>query len=159
MTSLDICLGDTFDSVIYGVVTADSIGVIATFNKAAERLFGYSASEVVGRNVMMLMTEPDRSRHPQYLERYRATGIRNVMGEEREVRGLRKDGSTFPFILSITDSHMLGESVIIAFIHDLSDQKAKESELLARAEKLAKVERIAHLGSWRKDFADGALDW
>ena len=81
------------DSAVDAIVTADERGVIRSFNRAAERLFGYRAKEAIGQPISLPMPEPDRSCHQQYIERYLATGDAHIMGIGREVEAQRKDGS------------------------------------------------------------------
>jgi len=83
------------------IVTIDEAGTVSTFSAAAERMFGYQAREVIGRNVRMLMPEPFRSEHDDHLERYAATGEAHVVGYGRETVGQRRDGTTFPIHLAI----------------------------------------------------------
>src|SRR4026207_1600025 len=86
---------------------------------AAERLFGYSAGEVVGRNVDMLMPSPYREEHDSYLSRYFATGRAKIIGIGREVQGRRKDGQTFPLHLSVGQITIQGERKFTGILHDL----------------------------------------
>src|SRR5262249_26064686 len=83
------------ESALDGIIMIDDRGRIELFNPAAERLFGYSAGEVIGESVSLLMPSPDRERHDGYLARYLATGVGTVIGTNRTVTALRKDGSTF----------------------------------------------------------------
>ncbi len=89
------------ESAIDGIITIDSEGRIETMNPAALKLFGYKPDEVTGRNICILMPEPNRSAHDGYLEHHRRTGENRIIGSGREVVGLRKDKSTFPFRLSL----------------------------------------------------------
>src|SRR5262245_3101611 len=88
-------------SAVAAIITIDTRGRIDTVNPAAERMFGYPAVEILGRNINMLMPEPYRSQHDTYLAKYLATGQRQIIGIGREVAGLRKDGTTFPMHLSV----------------------------------------------------------
>ncbi|MEL6182950.1 MAG: PAS domain S-box protein, partial [Myxococcota bacterium] len=92
------------ETVVSGIITIDTSGLIITFNPAAERMFGYAANEVIGHNVRVLMPEPYCTQHDAYLDRFLTTGKRNVIGIGREVRGRRKDGTTFPLDLGISET-------------------------------------------------------
>src|SRR5262245_59629170 len=89
-------------------------------------MFGYSGSELLGRNVDMLMPEPYRSQHDTYIAKYLATGRRQIIGIGREVAGLRKDGSTFPMHLSVGEFAIRGARYFTGTIVDLSTQRAAE---------------------------------
>ncbi len=80
------------DAAVDAVIVIDARGLIETFNRAAEKLFGFAASEVLGQNVSLLMPEPDRSAHDSYLQRYLTTGEAHVIGIGREVQARRRDG-------------------------------------------------------------------
>ena len=117
------------DNMVDGVITIDQQGVIASFSKAASRIFGYQASEVMGRNVSMLMPEPHRSHHDGYLRHYETTGEARVINIGRDVEGRRKDGSTFPMHLSVSQTHQLGERVFIGLVQDISQRRRAEEEI------------------------------
>lgn len=118
------------DNAGEGIITTDRAGIVESFNHAASRLFGYSASEVIGRNIGMLMPEPHQSRHDGYIEYYIATGISQIIDRGREVEGLRKDGSVFPIFITVSRLEIKGELLFTAIIRDLTRDKEKETELL-----------------------------
>lgn len=120
------------DTAVDGVITINERGIMESANPAAERLFGWRVSELVGRNVSMLMPEPDRSAHDGYLRRYMVTGERRIIGIGREVRGLRRDGSIFPMDLAVSETPLPnGRRVFTGLVRDVSDRKRIEAELLA----------------------------
>jgi diguanylate cyclase (GGDEF)-like protein/PAS domain S-box-containing protein len=114
-----------------GIITIDARGEVRSFNAAAERLFGYDAAEVVGRNVAMLMPEPHGSEHDAYIGRYLATGQKHILGRRREVTGRRKDGSTFPMELAVSEIALEDERLFTGIVRDVADRKRAE-ELSSR---------------------------
>src|SRR5206468_1392742 len=134
-------------SAVDGIVVIDSRGRIEAFNPAAERLFGYTEQEAVGRNVNMLMPAPYHEEHDAYLARYLATGEHKIIGIGREVVGLRRDGRTFPLHLSVGEMSVNGERKFTGILHDLSariemEERLREQTALARLGEMAAV--IAH---------------
>ena len=134
-------------SAVDGIVVIDARGRIEAFNPAAERLFGYTEQEVLGRNVSMLMPSPHREAHDRYLARYLDTGIQKVIGIGREVIGLRRDGTMFPLHLSVGEIVHAGERRFTGILHDLSarvkmEEQLREQTALARLGEMAAV--IAH---------------
>lgn len=127
------------ESAIDGIITIDNRGLIESLNPAALRLFGYDAPEVIGRNISVLMPEPDKSSHDGYLERYDRTGERRIIGKGREVRGLRKDGTTFPFRLAVSEVQYEDRKIYTGFVHDLSKEKEAEEQLREYAAKLEEL--------------------
>lgn len=130
------------DSAVDGIVVIDAHGRIEAFNRAAERLFGYTIDEVLGRNVDMLMPSPYREEHDTYLSRYLATGRAKIIGSGREVQGLRKDGTTFPLHLSVGEITIQGERKFTGILHDLTMRVEMEGQLRER-EALAKLGEMA----------------
>ena len=120
------------EAAVDGIVVIDARGCIEAFNPAAERLFGYSEPEVMGRNVSMLMPSPYAEEHDGYLQRYATTGIPRVIGVGREVTGRRRNGSTFPLHLSVGAMEFAGERKFAGIIHDLSSRLLLEDDLRAR---------------------------
>ncbi|MBA9079221.1 MULTISPECIES: sensor histidine kinase [Rufibacter] len=114
------------DTAIDGIITIDARGIIETVNPAAARIFGYLPEEVIGQNISMLMPEPDKSRHDQYMVNYYKTGEGQIIGKGREVVGQRKDGSVFPFLLSISEARLKDKVIFTGIVHDISQQKKAE---------------------------------
>jgi PAS domain S-box-containing protein len=117
------------NAAIDGIVTIDYRGVIESVNPAALQLFGYEEKELHGRNISVLMPEPDKSAHDGYLLRYQSTGEKRIIGIGREVLGLKKDGSTFPFRLAVSEVEYENRKIYTGFIHDLSREKDAEKSL------------------------------
>ena len=132
-------LGVVLDTAVDGIILIDASGIVSMFNPACEKLFGYSAAEVVGRNVKMLMPEPFRAEHDAYLSNYRSSGERKIIGIGREVTGRRKDGTTFPMHLSVGESIQPGGTVFVGVIHDLTEQKAAARAIEESANRLRTV--------------------
>lgn len=124
------------ENAIDGIITIDNRGIVESINPAASTLFGYSPQEVIGNNISMLMPEPDHSRHDGYIERYQRTGVKKIIGIGREVRGLKKDGTTFPFRLAVSEVHYRKKNIFTGFIHDLTKERAAEDELRKHADEL-----------------------
>lgn len=127
-------LNAILDASVDGIVTIDDQGRIQTFNPAAERMFGYEAAEVSGRNVSMLMPLPYADEHDLYIANFIRTGEAKVIGTGREVRGRRKDGSTFPVFLSIGDARVGSDRTFTASLRDLSESKGEARGSHARTE-------------------------
>lgn len=114
-----------------GIITLDAKGRIESFNQAAEKMFGYAAEELLGKDVSVLMPEPYRSKHADYVGRYTTTGEGNIIGKGREVPARRKDGSIFPIHLAASEISLDGELCFAGIIRDISDQKDAEESLKA----------------------------
>lgn len=134
------------DTVPDAMIVIDSKGVILSFSKAAERHFGYVQAEVLGQNVSMLMPTPDRERHDGYLDRYYATGERRIIGLNRVVHGLRKDGSTFPMELSVGELHVAGRRFFTGFARDLTERERSRERLELLQAELIHMSRFTALG-------------
>ncbi|MBX6420455.1 MAG: PAS domain S-box protein [Nevskia sp.] len=129
-------LGALLDAAVDAVVLIDSAGHITLFNRQAEKMFGYAAGEVLGRNVSLLMPAPHRERHDGYLQRYLRTGEAHIIGIGREVTGQRKDGSVFPVELSVGEFFDGAEHGFVGFLTDLSERKRQEEALKRLTEEL-----------------------
>ena len=122
------------DTVADGIITINDRGIVETFNPSAERLFGYAAAEVVGRNICMLMGEPHRSNHDSYIEHFCATGETHVIGIGRDVAGLRKDGSSFLMSLSVTEMRVHDQRYFTGVVRDITERKQMEALLIQEKE-------------------------
>jgi PAS domain S-box-containing protein len=111
------------------IITIDEKGIVQSFSSAAERLFGYTAGEVIGHNVKMLMPAPYREQHDGYLERYLRTGEKRIIGIGREVMATRKDGTVFPMELAVGEVNLDGSRIFTGFIRDLTARTKLEQEL------------------------------
>ena len=125
------------DNVLDAIITIDDCGVVTTFNGAAEKTFGWRSEEVIGRNVSLLMPEPDRSRHDGYLGSYLRTGHAKIIGIGREVIGCRRDGSVFPMELAISEFRIGSARYFTGIVRDLTERKRLEHELRSRVDQLA----------------------
>lgn len=120
------------ETAVDGVITIDRQGRICSFNRAAESIFGWTAEEVMGNNVSILMPEPDRSAHDGYLSNYLTGGQPRIIGIGREVLGLRKTGEQFPMRLAIGETKLADETLFVGFVTDVSERRAIEEALRNR---------------------------
>jgi len=124
-----------------GIVTINTNGVILSFNRAAQRIFGYNEPEIVGQNVSVLMPQPHRDLHDGYISRYLRTGEAHIIGTNRELQGLRKDGSTFPMDLAVSEVVLGDTHFFTAMLRDISEQKLAQQQI----EQLAHFDALTHL--------------
>jgi two-component system sensor kinase FixL len=119
------------DAAVEAIILIDKQGTISAFNRSAERLFGYAAAEIVGQNVRILMNEPYRSAHDDYLARYAETRIPHIIGVGREVDARRKDGSLFPAFLSVGEVGGDGPHRFVGLIRDVTIERQARATLEA----------------------------
>ena len=122
------------ETVVDGIITIDGNGLIQSANPAVEGIFGYRLSELVGRNVNMLMPEPDHSNHNSYLRNYMTSGERRAIGKGREVKGLRKNGEVFPLELSVSEVKTESHRLFTGLVRDITDRKRIEQQLVEAKE-------------------------
>ncbi|MFN8436633.1 MAG: PAS domain-containing sensor histidine kinase [Cytophagales bacterium] len=125
----EIRLNAIINTAVDGIITIDNRGLIESINPAVTKLFGYSKQELIGKNISILMPEPDRSRHDMYMDKYEKTHKANIIGKGREVLGKRKDGSTFPFLLSISEIVIKDKKIFTGIIHDISELREVKDAL------------------------------
>jgi two-component system, LuxR family, sensor kinase FixL len=135
------------------MVVIDERGLIHSFSAAAERLFGWKAEEVGGRNVSMLMPSPYREEHDSYLARYLATGERRIIGIGRVVTGQRRDGSTFPMELAVGEILVDGRRLFTGFIRDITERQEAEARLQELQSELVHVGRLSEMGQMSSTLA------
>jgi PAS domain S-box-containing protein len=124
------------ETAVDAIITIDERGTIESVNGAVERLFGYASEELIGRNVNLLMPEQDASRHDTYLRNYLETGIRRIIGIGREVVAQRKDGSTFPVDLAVSELQLGDRRLFTGIIHDITERKQAAAEVVRQSEQL-----------------------
>jgi two-component system sensor kinase FixL len=146
-------LQSILDTVPDAMVVIDEHGMMQSFSATAECLFGWQASEVIGRNVSMLMPQPYRDAHGGYLLRHLTTGERRIIGIGRVVVGERKDGSTFPMELSVGEMQSAAERFFTGFVRDLSESQATERRLQDMQAELVHVSRLTALGEMASALA------
>ncbi len=126
---IDARLAAVVDTAVDGIITISEEGVVETFNNAAVTLFGYTVAEVVGRNIRMLMPSHYAAEHDAYLANYRHTGKARIIGVGREVTGQRKDGSTFPMELSVTQVDLGERRIFTGIVRDITERHTAQAAL------------------------------
>ncbi|MFQ5454556.1 MAG: PAS domain S-box protein, partial [Candidatus Zixiibacteriota bacterium] len=124
-----------------GIITIDKSGIIQTFNPSAEKIFGWQKAEVIGKNVSLLMPEPYKSEHNEYLQKYNETGEAKVLGFSRELPAVRKDGSTFTMEISVSRMNWGYEPNFIGIVRDISERKNEERQLKFYSRELERSNR------------------
>lgn len=146
-------LRSILDTVPDATIVIDEHGRITSFSAAAVRQFGYTEAEVLGCNVNILMPEPYRHEHDKYIRRYLDTGERKIIGIDRVVVGLRRDGSTFPMKLAVGEFISAGERHFTGFIRDLTEREETEARLQNLQSELARLARLNELGEMAATLA------
>jgi two-component system sensor kinase FixL len=146
-------LRSILETVPDGMIVIDERGIIRSFSAAAERIFGYAAGEVCGRNVSLLMPSPHREQHDDYIARYLRTGERRIIGIGRVVAGQRKDGSTFPMELAVGEVKQGDRSLFTGFVRDISERQRTRQRLQELQAELSHVSRVSEMGQMASALA------
>jgi two-component system, LuxR family, sensor kinase FixL len=126
LASRDAQMRAILEAAVDGIISINEQGIIQTINPAAERMFGYAADEMMGRNIKLLMPAPYRDDHDGYLTRYLSTGQKRIIGIGREAVGLRKDGTTFPLELSVAEARVGRGRIFAGIVRDITERKRAE---------------------------------
>ncbi|GMT41946.1 MAG: hypothetical protein IEMM0002_0357 [bacterium] len=127
----EVKIRTVMETAINAIITITERGTVEAFNPAAEKMFGYAASEVIGKNVNILMPEPHHSEHDRYLKNYLHSSDKKMIGNQREVAGKRKDGSTFPMELTISEMRIGSKRMFTEMGWDITERKRSE-QLMTR---------------------------
>lgn len=141
------------NSIPDAMIVIDERGQMLSFSAAAERLFGYSVAEVLGKNVKMLMPSPYQEDHDCYLDRYLRTGERHIIGIGRIAVGQRRDGSTFPMELAVGEMHVRNQRFFTGFIRDLTERQQTEARLQELQSELVHMSRLTAMGEMASALA------
>jgi two-component system, sensor histidine kinase and response regulator len=147
------------DNVLDGIITIDDAGIIGSINPAAVKMFGYEVGDVVGRNVKMLMPEPDRSAHDGHLAAYRPGAPTRAISVGRELEGMHSSGRVFPMELTIADFTFRNQRMFVGLVRDITTRKEQERAHRRTREVLDRTGRIAQVGGWEIDLITSQLTW
>ncbi len=146
-------LRSIIETVPDALILIDERGLIQSFSPAAERLFGYTAAEVQGRNISMLMPSPYRDQHDEYLARYLHTGERRIIGIGRVVVGQRADGSTFPMELTVGEVRQKDRRLFTGFVRDITERQTARERLQELQSELLRTSRLSAMGQMASALA------
>jgi len=149
----DLLFRAVVEAALDPIVVIDDAGAIRSVNQATERIFGYNAAELVGRNVKVLMPEPYAGEHDSYIANYLRTGAKKIIGIGRDVSGRRKDGSIFPMSLAVGETEVEGETIFVGIIHDLTDRDAAGRRIQDLQAELLHASRLSVMGQMASTLA------
>ncbi|MCP4002000.1 MAG: PAS domain S-box protein [Gammaproteobacteria bacterium] len=139
-------LDPVLDAMVESMIVIDEQGLIERINKATTDMFGYTTEELVGQSIGLLMTGPDKSHHVDYLERYRKTGKKRIIGKGREVQAQRKDGTKFPADIAVGEVRSGKLIRFVGLIRDLTEHRQVEEQALRQREEMVNVSRLSMMG-------------
>ena len=146
-------LQSILETVPDAMIVIDERGTVQSFSLAAERLFGWSADDIIGRNISHLIPAPHRAAHDGYLDRYLATGERRIIGVGRVVVGIRRDGSTFPMELAVGEMRTETGRFFTGFVRDLTERQQTEARLQELQSELTHMSRLTAMGEMSSTLA------
>lgn len=135
-------LAQILNAVVDGIITIDNRGTVQMFNPAAEKIFGYSASEVLGKTINMLMPPNEAAHHDAHMQRYETSGKANIIGFGREVMGMRKDGTHFPIELAVNEVEIDGKRLFTGVVRDITERKRVERNLIEAKDQAERANRV-----------------
>ena len=141
-----------------GIVTIDDKGLIEMFNPAAERMFGYAASEVTGKNVSLLNPPDERRQHEEYVDNSDLHAPR-IINQARALTGSRKDGTTFPLELNVSPMNVGGKQMFVGIMHDISERHEFQEQLKQSEKRFQQSQAFANIGTWDTELATGHQHW
>jgi two-component system sensor kinase FixL len=147
------------DAAVDAIIVIDHRGLIEQFSLSSERIFGYTAAEVIGQNVAVLMPAPYRAEHDAYMDRYQGTGEARIIGIGREVRARRKDGSDFPCELAVGKVQGVEPPRFIGFIRDITLRKLADERLRRSESELRLAQELANLGNYVEHLDRSEADY
>ncbi|MEQ1825234.1 MAG: PAS domain S-box protein [Pirellula sp.] len=146
-------LAAVLNTAVDAIVTIDEKGFVQHANRALTKLFGFTLDEIIGKNVSVLMPEPDRSSHDGYLRKYLETGRAAIIGIGRQVMGQRKDGTLIPVDLAVSEVNVGDKKLFTGILRDMTERKQTESELRLAQQRLIQSERLAAIGQMMTGLA------
>ncbi len=153
LASREAHLTSILETVPDAMIVINERGLVQSFSVAAERLFGYSPDEVIGKNISLLMPTPYRENHDGYIERYLRTGDRQIIGIGRVVVGERSDGSTFPMELAVGEMRSADKRYFTGFVRDLTERQRTEARLQELQTELVHISRLTAMGEMASALA------
>lgn len=152
-------LQGVLDAAVDGIIVADATGKIVRFNAAAEGIFGYRESEVIGANLTLLMPDGHVTGHEQAMASFKGEGRSKIVGRGRRISGRRRDGTCFPMYLSVGVTRAEGERFFTGIVRDIGEQVQAERKLELSEHRLSRSQSIANIGTWDWDIVTDKLYW
>jgi PAS domain S-box-containing protein len=147
------------DSAKDGIMTVNSEGYVSYINPSAEKIFGYHSREISGKPLSILIPDSQVTRYREGLEKYRRTGISNIIGKTIELTGKRKNGEEFPIELSVSQWEANSETYYTGILRDITLRKKSEDQLRTSEKQLKDAQQLAHVGSFEWDIKRDRMFW